>query len=56
MITLLIITIWHYAPPVVRAIAKLKFCQKVLREVKEGFLTYFVSGTLEKAHGCRYIP
>ena len=50
------ITIWHYALPFVRAIAEMKFCQKVTKSgQKEGFfLTYLFSQALEKAHGCRY--
>ena len=60
MITLFVLTIWHYAPPVVRAITKFKFCQKVIKRDKKkkkkktSFLTYFFSRKSEKAHGCRY--
>ena len=46
-----IITIWHYAPPVVRAIAKFKFCQKVTERSQK---TYVFSRTSKKARDRHY--
>ena len=52
--TLSIITTWHYAPPVVRAIANLKLCQKVAKTRQKLFFDLLFSSTLEKNHDCRY--